>query len=145
MTLLGIILIVVGGFALMFTGWTISLNRSIPGRPDLTLRTSWMDLIPIEKQEMQLVQAARVMNDNGVSGKNAAGYRVELDTQGGIVPLNFWYSSGYQAKKETAEYINAFLKTPTAKAMFIKQGSLPGICLSAFSFVSGILVLVLIA
>ena len=145
MTLLGMILIVIGGFALLITGWTISLTRLGPGRPDLTLKTSWMDLIPFDKQEMKSVQTARVMNDNGNGGDTETGYRIELDTREGIIPLNFWYSAGYESKKETVEHINAFLRTPSAKTLVLKHGSIPGVCLSGFSFVSGILLLFLLA
>ena len=66
MTLVGIILTVIGGLALLLSGWTISLNRMESGArsSDVTLNTSWLGLITLEKQEMSGLQAARVIKNN---------------------------------------------------------------------------------
>jgi len=143
-TLVGIILTVIGGLALLLSGWTISLNRMESGArsSDVTLNTSWLGLITLEKQEMSGLQAARVIKNNQNGASEDRTYRVELDTKSGIVPLTFWYSSEFGTKQETVNLINKFIKNHTLKSILIKEGSIPGLVFSGVTFFSGTAILI---
>ena len=147
MTLIGVILTVIGGLALILSGWTISLKRTVEGQQTkcITMQTSWLGLITLEREKMSAVQAARIIKNNHDRSSEERTYRVELDTPNGIIPLSLWYSPDFDTKQETVNRINAFIGNPAAQSVLIKEGSLPGIVFSCVAFFSGITLLLFVA
>ena len=100
---------------------TLQCTHIEPFQLECVKETTWMGLIPLEKETLDDVRGAQVDSSRG--GKGGSTYCVQLTRrQGGVVPLTAVYSSGAEAKEKVAARINAYAKDGEGETLKVRMG-----------------------
>jgi hypothetical protein len=118
------ILFLMGLFFLFFFAAETRMHceRTEANMINCTHSQSWFGIYEREKEPITGLQGAWI-EERYDSDDNDTTYRVVLETQQGNVPLTNAFSSGYSAKAETMQQVNAFVQNSTENSAEISTGT----------------------